>query len=64
MSREYGFVCSGGAALWCRQGEVSINSLGEMASTSKDATSPAKKKKGVLPGFSITNSHVVAREGK
>lgn len=35
-----------------------------MASTSKDATSPAKKKKGVLPVFSVTNSHVVAGEGK
>lgn len=35
-----------------------------MASTSKDATSPAKKKKGVLLVFSITNSHVVAGEGK
>lgn len=45
--RIRGFVCGGGAALSWRRGEVSINSLGEMASTSKDATSPAKKKKGV-----------------
>lgn len=43
---------------------VSIKSLGEMASTTKDATSPAKKKKGVMPVFSVTNSHVVAGEGK
>ena len=35
-----------------------------MASTSKDATSPAKKKKGVLPVFSIINSYLVAGEWK
>lgn len=35
-----------------------------MASTSKDATSPAKKKKGVLPVFSIINSYLVAGERK
>lgn len=43
---------------------VSIMSLGEMASTTKDALSPAKKKKGVMPVFSVAISHVVAGEGK